>query len=77
MLDASLTCVYLSDVDPNADLNTIEEKNSFAMVLSSHVVEHQLDLVRHFRAVSKLLVAGGYYTLIVSTWAVVSKRGME
>jgi len=38
---------------------------SFDGVFSSHVVEHQPDLVRHLQQVSRLLVGGGSYFLAV------------
>ena len=53
-------------IDPHGDLNRIPDAGPFSMVTSSHCIEHQLDLVRHFKAVSRLLVDGGYYVILVS-----------
>lgn len=38
---------------------------SFDVVLSSHAIEHQPDLVRHLQAVERILMPGGAYVLIV------------
>ena len=57
--------LHIDYVDPSGDLRTIKEKNSFHMFVSAHTVEHQLDLVRHLKAVGDLLVEGGYYTMMV------------
>ena len=37
----------------------------FSCVYSSHVIEHQVDLVTHFQSVEKLLKVGGIYVLAV------------
>ncbi len=51
---------YVSrEVDPSAIPDT------FAAVLSSHVIEHQPDLVRHFAAISNLLEPDGLYLLMI------------
>ena len=38
---------------------------TFDVVLSSHVIEHQPDLVAHLNAVERLLVPGGFYFLLI------------
>ncbi|MEQ1873059.1 MAG: hypothetical protein ABL953_04965 [Ilumatobacteraceae bacterium] len=50
-------------VDPHGNLDLIDEH--FEIVLSSHAIEHQPDLVHHLRQVAKKLEAGGRYLLIV------------
>lgn len=50
-------------VSPTADLGAVNEK--FAIIFSSHVVEHCPDLVTHFNSVAKLLDTGGLYILAV------------
>jgi SAM-dependent methyltransferase len=45
------------------DLSRIDAR--FAAVVSSHSIEHQTDLVRHFQAVENLLEEHGRYCLIV------------
>jgi SAM-dependent methyltransferase len=50
-------------VAPDGDLSIIDQK--FDVVLSSHVIEHQPDLIRHVRAVERLLRPGGMYFLLV------------
>lgn len=45
------------------DLGRISDR--FAAVVSSHCVEHQTDLLRHFQAVETLLEEGGLYCLMV------------
>lgn len=51
---------YLS---PSCDLGIVHDQ--FELVLSSHCIEHQPDLIRHLRAVENLLVAGGCYVLLI------------
>lgn len=50
-------------VSPNGDLSVVDE--TFDLVLSSHVIEHTPDLIRHFQSVEKLLNKGGLYVLLV------------
>ena len=50
-------------VSPNGDLSVVDE--TFDVVLSSHVIEHTPDLVRHLRGVSRLLNKGGVYVLLI------------
>ncbi len=50
-------------VSPNGDMDIIDER--FDQVFSSHCVEHQPDLVRHFSQVSRILRDGGSYFLLV------------
>jgi SAM-dependent methyltransferase len=50
-------------VSPTGDMAVINDQ--FDQVFSSHCVEHQPDLVRHFSEVSRILRDGGSYFLIV------------
>jgi SAM-dependent methyltransferase len=50
-------------VSAHGDLAVIDA--DFALVASSHSVEHQPDLIRHLRQVERLLRPGGAYNLIV------------
>lgn len=50
-------------VSPLGDLSIIGEK--FALVASSHVIEHQPDLVAHLAQVERLLEPGGLYALVI------------
>ena len=50
-------------VSSDGNLNIIKDK--FDYVLSSHCVEHQPDLILHFKNVEKLLKKQGYYFLII------------
>jgi SAM-dependent methyltransferase len=49
--------------DATGSLDAVNEK--FDMVLSSHAIEHQPDLVRHLNKVDSLLNEGGFYVLII------------
>ncbi|MGY2736754.1 hypothetical protein [Sphingomonas sp. UYP23] len=48
---------------PNGDLGVVT--SVFSAVLSCHCIEHQTDIVKHLRDVSKILDPGGRYFLIV------------
>lgn len=50
-------------VSPLGDLSIIDER--FALVASSHVIEHQPNLVAHLRQVEALLQPGGLYALVI------------
>ena len=39
--------------------------NKYSLVVSSHVIEHQIDLLRHLQQVSNLLVPGGLYLALI------------
>jgi hypothetical protein len=39
--------------------------NKYSLVVSSHVIEHQIDLLRHLQQVSNLLVPGGLYIAMI------------
>ena len=54
---------FIEYVSPTGDLSIIQE--TFDAVVSSHAVEHQLDLIDHLQKTSKLLNKGGKYYLIV------------
>lgn len=65
-LDSSFKVENIPDIDyvsPDADLTIIDEK--FDAVFSSHVIEHQFDLIDHLQKVSQLVVDGGKYYLVV------------
>jgi SAM-dependent methyltransferase len=51
-------------VTPGGDLSVLPPEN-FDVVVSSHCIEHQPDLVAHLRQVERLLRPGGRYYLIV------------
>ena len=50
-------------VSPKGDINVIIDK--FDLIVSSHCVEHQPDLVRHLQGVERLLEPAGVYALLV------------
>jgi SAM-dependent methyltransferase len=54
---------YIHFVSPTGDLSIIHE--TFDAVFSSHVIEHQLDLIKHLQQTSRLLNKGGKYYLII------------
>lgn len=53
---------FIHYVSKNNDLNIINEK--FDACFSSHSIENQPDLIKHFKDVSKLLNEGGYYFVV-------------
>ncbi len=57
--------VEIDYVEPTGDLTRIPDKHKFGLVVGSHMLEHQLDLVRHIQVVADLLLPGGYYAFIV------------
>jgi SAM-dependent methyltransferase len=61
-LDPTL-CPSIDFVSETGDLSIIPQQ--FDVALSSHSVEHQPDLIRHFLDVAKLLAPGGHYFLAV------------
>lgn len=54
---------YIHFVSPVADLSVVGR--TFNLIVSSHVIEHQVNLVRHLQAVGRLLRPGGIYLLFV------------
>ena len=50
-------------VSPTADLKIVKEK--FDLVFSSHCLEHQLDLIEHFKDVGNLLIKNGFYYMAI------------
>ncbi|MGA9342358.1 MAG: hypothetical protein WBV61_08495 [Rhodanobacteraceae bacterium] len=56
-------CPVVDHVSPTGDLSIVPP--GFASVFSSHVIEHQPDLVRHIGEVVDLLPVGGRYFLAV------------
>lgn len=59
--------VEITYVDGNGDLSSIAASNGEAhdLIVSSHVINMQNDMVRHLQSVSDLLTSGGYYVLFV------------
>jgi SAM-dependent methyltransferase len=51
------------DIDYVGDLFSVDRL--FDVVISSHCLEHQPDLINHLRAVGNLLQAGGAYLLLI------------
>ncbi len=39
--------------------------NKYSLILSSHVIEHQIDILRHLQQISNLLVSGGLYLAMI------------
>ena len=56
-------CPEIDFVSATGDLDVVDQQ--FDAVLSSHVIEHQPDLIRHLQAVSRVLNPGGVYYVIV------------
>jgi len=54
---------FIDYVSPTADLTIIEEE--FDAVFSSHVIEHQFDLIDHLQKAATVLSRGGRYYLVV------------
>lgn len=54
---------HIDFVSPTGDLSIIDR--SFAAVCSAHCIEHQPDLLDHFKQVGRLLGAGGRYFLAI------------
>lgn len=50
-------------VSPTGDLAVVNR--AFVSVLSSHCIEHQPDLIYHLQQVSRVLVSGGRYFLLI------------
>jgi hypothetical protein len=50
-------------VSENGDLSIITDK--FDMILSAHLIEHQICLIKHLQNIENLLNADGYYILII------------
>lgn len=53
----------IDHVSPNGDLGVIQDR--FDLVVSSHAIEHQPDLVRHLQNVERLLLPGGIYAALI------------
>lgn len=56
-------CPQIDFVSPNGDLRIVDRK--FQTVFSSHVIEHQPDLIAHLQAVQGILAPGGQLCMIV------------
>lgn len=54
---------YIDYVSKDADLSIVNDK--FDIVFSSHVIEHQTNLIRHLQIVEKLLNENGLYIMYV------------
>lgn len=50
-------------VSPDGTLGSVTEQ--YDLVLSSHAIEHQVDLVHHLREVAAVLRPGGYYFCVI------------
>lgn len=50
-------------VGPKASAEYIQK--SYDLILSSHVVEHQTDLIQHFKDIENLLNSGGIYAALI------------
>jgi hypothetical protein len=59
----SAGCPPIDFIAPNGDLSDVT--GPFDVIFSSHVIEHQPDLVRHLRQVESLLTLGGAYYLVI------------
>ena len=54
---------YIDFISPTGELPSIRRR--FDVVLSSHCIEHQPDLIGHLQEVGQLLLPGGAYFLLV------------
>ncbi|NHN87099.1 methyltransferase domain-containing protein [Acetobacter conturbans] len=54
---------HIDFVSPTGDLDVVDEV--FSCVVSSHNIEHQIDLVTHFKKIEKILAKGGRYYLMI------------
>ena len=54
---------HIDFVSKNGDLSVINDR--FEVVLSSHVIEHQPDLIYHLKCIEELLALSGRYFLII------------
>jgi predicted SAM-dependent methyltransferase len=50
-------------VSPTGDLSVVNKR--FKVIISSHCLEHQPDLIRHLRLVHDLLRDGGFYFIMI------------
>lgn len=58
-----IVCPHIDYVVPSGDLSTIQDH--FDAVVTSHNIEHQVDLVGHLQQVEDILVEGGYMFLMI------------
>ncbi|CUU41102.1 hypothetical protein [Blastochloris viridis] len=54
---------HIDYVSPTGDLSIVDDR--FRLVVSSHAIEHQPDLVGHLRHVARILDADGCYALLI------------
>ena len=54
---------HIDFVSPKGDLSVVAGK--FDAVVSSHCLEHQPDLLKHFMDVARLLAPGGKYAMLI------------
>jgi SAM-dependent methyltransferase len=54
---------HIEYVSPTSDLSIVDRR--FDVVISSHCLEHQVDLIGHLKEVGHLLLPGGAYFLLV------------
>lgn len=60
---STLNIPHIDFVDPKGNLDIVNEQ--FDVVVSSHCIEHQPDLVDHLQKVEKILKPGGHYFLLI------------
>jgi SAM-dependent methyltransferase len=56
-------CPHIDYVSPTGDLSVVDE--TFDIVISSHVIEHQIDLIKHLQQIQNILRPAGAYFLII------------
>lgn len=56
-------CPPIDYVSASGDLSAVDR--SFAVAFSSHVIEHQPDLIAHLQSVARLIESDGYYFLAI------------
>ncbi|MEL6859309.1 MAG: methyltransferase domain-containing protein [Pseudomonadota bacterium] len=72
--EAESSVPELTYSDPNGDLSSINK--TFDAVFSSHLIEHQPDLVSHLNQVERLLRPGGKYYLLCPDMRFTCDAGM-
>lgn len=59
----STDCPIIRFVSPTGDLSVVDEM--YDAVISSHCIEHQLDVIGHLKGVERVLRPGGCYYLLI------------
>jgi len=58
--------IEITHVNEEGDISTLDREGAYSLVVSSHVLTIQTNIVQHLRSVSRLLNSGGgYYVLFV------------